>query len=323
MNEIGKFLPEDVYSFLGNNIGIRSNSREILAYFKSAYGRFYLGNNDATPNLQAGLEKKPRHVIQVVDNLSSSNEILVDDEDQVFRLKCKNLYNFDYDYYSSMGTVPDPLSHIDAVFTMKVYDLAKGFNLFHAGSVSWKGEGMIFPAISGMGKTTLTLRLVKQGFKFLSDEVACLNPERDIVEPFFLKLNLSDNSRRLLELPPLPDTFVRLTGSEEKEWRLDIEDIVPYSLSHSCPLQYVLFLQGFGEKPRLEYISPSNALFKLFKFSFSRIKDPANMLFKFAPLIERVACFNLVMGDLDETVEVIMQMIDGRRTNEMGIDDDS
>lgn len=46
--------------------------------------------------------------------------------------------------------------------------------LFHAAALSYRDKGIILAADSGCGKTTLTLALVRQGFKFLSDEVAAL-----------------------------------------------------------------------------------------------------------------------------------------------------
>mgnify|MGYP001817061777 CR=1 FL=1 len=46
--------------------------------------------------------------------------------------------------------------------------------LFHAASLSYQEKGIILAADSGCGKTTLALALVRQGFQFLSDEVAAL-----------------------------------------------------------------------------------------------------------------------------------------------------
>lgn len=308
MNEKVEFLPVDIYHFLGHDIGIKSNSPEVLTHFKSTYGRFYLGADHALSSPQGGPAETPRPLIEVTDDLVGSNEILVNDGSEFFRLKCKNLNEFDYDYYTSPGTVPNPLAHIDALFIMKVYDLAKDYHMFHSGSVSWENQGIIFPGLSGMGKSTLTLKLVKKGFGFLSDEAACINPEKESVHPFCLKLKLSDESLRLLDLPSLPETYVQQTGPGETEWMMDIEDIIPSSIADSCTLRYILFLQGFGEKPRLEYVSPSNALFRLLRFSFLPVSDPAGLLYKFAPLLNHAKCFNLVMGDPDETAEAVMRM---------------
>jgi hypothetical protein len=53
----------------------------------------------------------------------------------------------------------------------------------HAGAVSWKGKGIILPAKSFHGKSTLTAELVRLGAKYLSDEYAVLD-EKGRVHPF-------------------------------------------------------------------------------------------------------------------------------------------
>ena len=56
--------------------------------------------------------------------------------------------------------------------------------LFHAAALSWCGKGVILAADSGCGKTTLTLALVRHGFKFLSDEVAALALKNGELVPY-------------------------------------------------------------------------------------------------------------------------------------------
>lgn len=56
--------------------------------------------------------------------------------------------------------------------------------LFHAASLSYQGKGIILAADSGCGKTTLALALVRQGFKFLSDEVAALGFSSGELAPY-------------------------------------------------------------------------------------------------------------------------------------------
>jgi hypothetical protein len=188
--------------------------------------------------------------------------------------------------------------------------LAKNYCLIHGGSVSWKNKGLIFQGISGNGKTTLTIKLTKKGFKFLSDEVVCLNFDKDLIAPFFRKLNLNDESRCLLGLPAWENIGTRLIKRGEMEWALDIEDIIPASLSDPVPPSYLLFLKGFAEKPRLEDISSSNAIFELLKFSISPINDPASMIFRLSPLLNKMKCYNLIIGELKETTDLILELID-------------
>ncbi|MEN8215913.1 MAG: hypothetical protein ABFS56_05965 [Pseudomonadota bacterium] len=56
--------------------------------------------------------------------------------------------------------------------------------LFHAAALSYRGKGVILAADSGCGKTTLTLALVRQGFKFLSDEAAALGLNNGELTPY-------------------------------------------------------------------------------------------------------------------------------------------
>jgi hypothetical protein len=56
--------------------------------------------------------------------------------------------------------------------------------LFHAAALSYHGKGVILAADSGCGKTTLTLALVRQGFKFLSDEAAALGLNDGELTPY-------------------------------------------------------------------------------------------------------------------------------------------
>lgn len=311
-----KLLPEDVYVFFDNEVAVRSNSHEVLEHLRLMYGRFYLGCDDnAQPEMRNG-GKDSRHRIEVIDNLASSNELVFNDNFYHYRLsKSDNYCNVRWKdlntlAYDSMR-ICDYLSFIQGAMLRTICLLSKDYHLIHAGVVSWENEGIIFPAKSMMGKTTLVLKLVSHGFRFLSDEVACLKPDLEIVEPFPRGVSIRKGSQGLLRLPLKQNTKNASTGIEEGwEWRLDIEDVMPFSISNPCTARYIFFLQGFDWKPRLEYVSSSNAIFELFKFSISPIDEPASLLFKFAPLLNKIQCFNLVMGDLDETARLFMQLFD-------------
>ncbi|MBN1848688.1 MAG: hypothetical protein JW932_08900 [Deltaproteobacteria bacterium] len=306
---------EDVYGFLGCEMRVQSNSRDILKFLQSVYARFYKGNESKNDDCSHGHVDEDK-LIKIIDALSSSNEIIIKSIFGEDHMRCKSLYEFEDDYYA---TVPDPLAFIQWIVLKNVSLLAKDYQLIHAGAVSLGDSCAIFPAFSGFGKTTLTLQLIQNGFKFLSDEIACIRSDTAFVEPFHRKLNLNDESRRLLGLGLLPEGSKRNIGSGEAEWTLDIEDIVPSSLSPPCVLRYIIFLLGFGEKPRLERIAVSNALFNLFRFSFSSIDNRAKLLYDFAPVIDRAGCYNLVMGDPSETADLISGLFQENQDAIMGL----
>jgi hypothetical protein len=296
-------LTEDLYIFFGHNISVRSNSVEILAHLRSVYGWFYHDHDKDFAD-----KKRQGHTsitfIEIIDDTAMNNEIVIKDKSNTFRLVCSNIHSYENNEFHF-----DPLGSIQWFLLWTASNLATNYFFIHAGAVASENGGIIFPAVSGFGKTTLTVRLVQKGLKFLSDEVACMNIEHQRMEPFPRKLNLTDESRIMLGLPQRTDENAQLKNPGRK-WMFDIKEIAAGSLSGPCKPAYILFLKGFGEKPRMEHIAPSHALFHIFRYSIRRVNDPGLQLFTCAPLFNKMRCFNLVMGDLDETAELIMQLAD-------------
>lgn len=313
-----KFLREDIYNFLGYKIKIKSNSNEVLAHIKSMYGRFLQSYDNDFKGIKKGNENTAKLSVEIIDNLASSNEFLINDSYYNYRLfktdSCLKFTSQDLNTlaYDLVGYC-DYTTLIQVAIIRTISRLAKDYNLFHAGAVSWENKGIIFPASSKMGKSTLALKLVMNGCKFLSDEVACFNLNKDIIDPFPRKINIRSGSKKITGLNLEPETMVNAMKEEESVSTLDIEDIVNDSLSGPCTPCYIIFLKGFGDKPRLEYIAKTNALFELLRFSISPLGNRALLLYQFAPIIGKIKCFNLVMGDIDETAKLVMQVVDGVR----------
>jgi hypothetical protein len=88
-----EYLPEDVYSFLGQNVRVRSNSHHVLEYLRSMYGRFYLGSDDPVCDPPSPRDDTGRHTIEITDNLESSNELLFKDEYHLYRFSRNATYS--------------------------------------------------------------------------------------------------------------------------------------------------------------------------------------------------------------------------------------
>jgi len=311
-----EFLPLDAYRFLGQELVIRSNSPDVLSHFRKMYGRFRTDIKDDPQNRKSIWEDIRRPGMQVIDNLDESDELFIDDRYFLYRLSrtdgydhftCRNLQTDEED----LSGFCDHLTLLQsAILRTIAVQAEEDYHLIHAGVVSKGNDGIILPATSGMGKTTLVLKLVSSGFKFLSDEVACIDPDRRIVEPFPRKLNIRTDSLKFLDLNLTPGSEDNYSETHDFERMIDIEDIVPGSLSGQCTPRFVIFLRGFGDKPNLEYISSSNAIFELLNSSIGPIDDPSKLLFRFTPLLNEAKCFNLVLGDLDDTTELLMYLFD-------------
>jgi len=81
--------------------------------------------------------------------------------------------------------------------------LADEYVMFHAGAVSYRGQGIIFPGQTKAGKTTLTEAFLLAGAGFLSDDCAVISKELKIYAyPTPLKVRVSeDDSERRLMIP--------------------------------------------------------------------------------------------------------------------------
>ncbi|MBI5115790.1 hypothetical protein HZA56_04910 [Candidatus Poribacteria bacterium] len=315
MDSVGvDFLPVDVYCFLGKEVRVRSNSEAILAHLRSMYGRFYDGPDIDPKTRRMHWEEVPGPGMQILDHLPERNELLIDDRNYLYRASQTNGRY----YYTSrnLRTAADdlsgfcpPLTLIQSSLLRTIAVSAREHHFVHAGAVSWRENAVVFPAASGLGKTTLVLKLLSLGCKFLSDEVGCLDIEGAAIEPFPRKVNLRKESRLLLHLSGTKQENVPAQG-EGPEQMLDIEEISPASLSDRYPLRFIVFMRGFGDEPRLEYVSGSHAVFEFLNSSIGPINDPGLHLYKLAPTINGARCFNLVMGELEETASLVMQLLD-------------
>jgi len=302
-------VQEDLYCFLGHEVTVRSDLPELAEHLRSVYAQFHLGPEVTRAAGRARVEGPSGFQVEVKDCLAETSEILFDIGGTIYRPRCKDPYTFDCD----TAGIPDPLSFLQFVVLMELSRRLRDRHLIHAGAVSWKGKGLVLPGPAGTGKTTLTLALVKRGFKFLSDEVACFHLKRGILEPFPRTVNLRHDSPEMIGLSLKASTSHCMTGPREKVWTVGIEDLLPGSLSDPCVPRFLLFLRGFGEKTRLEPVAASSAVFALLKFSFCRLDDPASLLMDFAPIIDNMECFNLVMGELSEAVDCVLRLLNGTR----------
>lgn len=317
-NHPADMLPADSYRFVNREVALCSNSAQILGHFRFLYKRFFLGNGVA-PASDAGEIKAQKYMMHIVDNLHSSNEFIIRDNFGTYRLSgnegsCRYTYEDARIPSRMFEGFSDPLTLMSIALLRALSHLLEPCHLIHAGAVSWNNCGIIFPAPADRGKTTLVLKLLQKGFRFLSDEIACINPETFRLEPFPRAVNIRRESRLLLELEYGPSAV--LQQPSDVTHTVDVEDIAPGSLGLSSEPQYLIFLKGIGEKPGLERISPSHALFDVMQFVLTTAGEPSTLLLKLAPVIDRLKCFNLVMGNIDATAGLITDLVSAASSKE-------
>ena len=309
-----ELLTEERYEFAGSGILIRSNSDKLLAHLRAVYGRFLRETAEPSHGYTETSGNKPVVTIDILDERSALNEITVNDGFYMYRISRHN-GTYKWSYQEMKPGAPkytdecDLLHFVQTVVLRTVTLTLTAYNLFHAGVVAWRNRGIVLAAHPDMGKTTLTLKLVMSGCGFLSDEIACFTPDLSGLVAFPRSVSIRNNSRKLLGLPEFTQS-TDVIKTAENEWMLDIEKIVPGSLAEACTPDFIFFLRGFGDRPRLEPMPASAALLELLKFTYCPVPDPAKLLYECAPLINSLRCYSLISGNLDETAQLILNEAD-------------
>jgi len=143
------------YKFFDQAFELRSDHANTLTLMDVMFRRFAVTKNDGET-----------HQYEVLTNVGGQAAIITKD----------------YCYRVEQPARLPSLAH--GIIMRNIFTRIRSHLLFHAAALSYHGKGVIIAADSGCGKTTLTLALVRQGFKFLSDDVAALELNNGKLTPY-------------------------------------------------------------------------------------------------------------------------------------------
>lgn len=306
---------EDLYNFYGYPLTIRSNTLRSLDHIRFLYRRFLVRREPVDDPPAVFESHDAENLLEIRDHLEDSGGITASYGRCTNHLSaCEDgsyVCSSSWDQHHKTINYPSLFSFYQGIMISAIGNQIQKSHVFiHAGAVSWKGRGIIFPSRPNSGKSTLSVYLSRLGFKFLSDEIACYNLVREILEAHPRSVRLRESSHALLGL--------RLKGADIVEDRatgkciVDIEDLVDAGgvLGEPCPLHFIFFLNGFAEKPRLRPMEKFMGLRQLLGFCFNPKDDGAVSFAWIAPMVREARCYELTLGPLDETARVLMDACD-------------
>ncbi len=85
------------------------------------------------------------------------------------------------------------------LITDEIYRKIDSHVWIHGGGVAFQNKGIMVLGDSGTGKTSLILKLLSSGFKFLSDEVISVEKKTGMMVPFLRSVGLRPEARDLFE----------------------------------------------------------------------------------------------------------------------------
>jgi hypothetical protein len=184
------------------------------------------------------------------------------------------------------------LDRVESELRLAVAENASRYAFVHAGAVAWKGRGIIFPARSFRGKSTLTAALVRLGALYYSDEYAVLD-EKGRLHPFAKDLSLRGIEGEFVQV----ETPVLSLGGKAGKRPITVKMIL-----------ITEFKADAKWNPR--QISSGTAAMELINNSVSIRKNPAFVM----PTLTRVAndsvSFRTKRGDAETAARKIIELID-------------
>lgn len=184
---------------------------------------------------------------------------------------------------------------------------------FHAAVLSLNGRGVIFPADSGFGKTTLSLALLMHGLRYLSDEIAVIKPDSFSVLPLPRGLVIRDEGFRLLRAlgKPVPPVDFYVRSSEKDYWYFNPADYVHLPSDGEVFAGPIVFLERpeLSRRKRLERMSKAEAVARLLSNSLDADSLAEKTVLEITELAHRTPCYSLSEQSLQGRVDCVLELM--------------
>jgi HprK-related kinase A len=197
--------------------------------------------------------------------------------------------------------------------------------LFHAGALEAEGGGVLVPGPSGSGKSTLSAGLAQAGLGYLSDELAALELATWRLLPYPKPITLKAGSFAVLrDLDPAAepgDVGARACagGAPEWQWQIPVGTGTARRVGEPCEPAFVVVPRyDPGGATELVPMSETEAFLTLALNAVNLIPHEAAGTEALGRLAAGCECFSLRISDLDEACRLVLDLVDGTETMELG-----
>jgi hypothetical protein len=181
--------------------------------------------------------------------------------------------------------------------------------LMHAAAATLAGVTVVLAADMESGKTTTVAGLLRSGFDYVTDEAVALDPETGRVSPFSKTLSLDPGSWKLF-----PECAPRAALHPRLQWYVEPHRLG--SMSWSVPVaapEIVLFPKYVaGATTEVLPVSRAEAAHEMARMTFDFARHPRRNLATAARVATTATCARLRIGDLDEAVELVHELVSQR-----------
>jgi hypothetical protein len=194
-------------------------------------------------------------------------------------------------------------------------DRSQGGLLFHAAALAWQGRGLLLPAFTGAGKSTLAAWLLGRGFSYLTDELAFVPAGSVWLHGFIRPLSLKWPSRAVLALPPLTVAETSVGSPLQSLHTPHLDLVSPALLGTSAslngaPLHLIVFPQyQAGATLALHPLSRAQAGKALLECLINARNLPDHGFFEVTRLARHLRAYHLVYGRFNQLDQRLMDLL--------------
>ena len=189
------------------------------------------------------------------------------------------------------------------------------YYLLHSAVLVKNGKAILFPGASKSGKSTLSIALLRDGFKYVSDEVAAVDVNTLRTSGFPRAIAIREKTLSLF--PNLEPEINHLRYQWVNSGKVrEIHYGIPSgrnlaAMNRSFPISAIVFPQysAKGDTFLSEIKPPSEAVFDLMQCCLNqrRLREKG---FKIAArLVRQTKCYSLQTRDLDKACEIISKLV--------------
>ncbi len=200
--------------------------------------------------------------------------------------------------------VADLVYFIEKYLTVGLQRVRTGLYFVHAAAVSSSSACTLLVGESGIGKSTLCWNLCNEGFTYMSDELAPVDPVTLEVEPYPHALCLKSASNAAYPLPAgTLDTGVTL--------HVPVEALPLPVASKPTRIRNIIFLThgDGGASPAAEDISRSEAAARLYANSLNQLAHEHDGLAAAARVVSAANCFHMERGTATRMLQAVRELI--------------
>jgi hypothetical protein len=210
----------------------------------------------------------------------------------------------DGDTFVYCDNVADLVYFTEKHLTVGLQKIRTGLYFVHAAAVSSNNACTLLVGESGVGKSTLCWNLCNEGFTYMSDELAPVDPATLEVEPYPHALCLKSASNAAYSLPAATlDTSVTL--------HIPVEALPLPVANKPTRIGNIIFLTHGNDRdnPAVEEISRSEAAARLYANSLNQLAHEHDGLTAAHRVVSAANCFHMERGNAASMLQAVRELI--------------